>query len=173
METLTPSQHADALRRFEEKYIPEPNSGCWLWTASTDRTNYGRLSISGRFHGAHRVAWMLLRGSIPKGLHILHKCDMPCCVNPDHLYPGTHSQNMVDAVRRGRLKPKPSPGVGRGKKRPTYWRGTSPRRGKFRAYTYIIVGGAQKQIYLGTFSDREEARRAVLRAESVLGPATD
>lgn len=171
METLTPAQHADLLPRFEVKFIPEPNSGCWLWTASADRYEYGRVSIDGKYCGAHRAAWMLLRGPIPKGLHILHKCDVPCCVNPDHLYPGTHSQNMCDAVRRGRVTPPRFVGGG-SKRRRSYWQGTSPRRGKFRAYTSVMVGGVQKQIYLGTFSDREAARCAVLRAESATPPIT-
>lgn len=89
--------------RFEEKYVPCPMSGCWLWTASVIRTGYGRILGSGRqLELAHRLAWMLYRGPIPDDLNVLHKCDVPGCVNPDHLYLGTPKQNAVDRVIRGR-----------------------------------------------------------------------
>lgn len=91
--------------RFESKYIPEPNSGCWLWTDSWTPAGYGIISLGGRRGkktGAHRAAYELYVGPIPEGLDILHRCDTPCCVNPDHLYPGTDFQNRKDMVDRGR-----------------------------------------------------------------------
>ena len=71
---------------------------CWLWQGST-LNGYGRYQK----RGAHRLAWELTHGPIPKGLHILHKCDVPACVNTDHLFLGTHKVNMEDAARKGRL----------------------------------------------------------------------
>jgi hypothetical protein len=83
----------DALvNRFEVKYIPEPNSGCWLWTAALNHAGYGKIGIGSRHEGpelAHRVSWKLYRGEIPKGLTLDHLCRVRCCVNPDHLEPVT------------------------------------------------------------------------------------
>ncbi len=91
--------------RFESKYIPEPNSGCWIWTAYVNCDGYGRIAREGSRMGmelAHRVSWGLHRGSIPNGLQVLHRCDNPPCVNPDHLFLGDVSANMKDAVKKGR-----------------------------------------------------------------------
>ena len=84
------------MERFEEKYIPEPNSGCWLWTASTSN-GYGIIKVRGRFRGAHRVSYEIYRGAIPPGFVTDHLCRVPCCVNPDHLEVVTIGEN----VRRG------------------------------------------------------------------------
>lgn len=88
--------------RFEEKVTPEPNTGCWLWTACGTTDGYGQIKVGKDMVRAHRVAWTLYRGAIPDGMHILHRCDTPPCVNPDHLYLGTHQQNMKDRSSRGR-----------------------------------------------------------------------
>lgn len=93
--------------RFHSKYTPEPNSGCWLWIGA-DATCYGYgkiLGPDGRAGGsiyAHRASWLLHFGEIPDNLWVLHKCDVPCCVNPDHLFLGTHSDNMQDCARKKR-----------------------------------------------------------------------
>jgi hypothetical protein len=93
--------------RFDEKYIGEPMSGCWLWMGATfnvtkNQLLYGSMRFRGKAHGAHRVSWNLHKGEIPPGIDVLHRCDLPLCVNPDHLFLGTHSENMQDAVRKGR-----------------------------------------------------------------------
>ena len=90
--------------RFEEKYIPVTESGCWLWTASRrNGCEYGQMHMArnNRPEYAHRISWELLVGPIPDGLQVLHRCDVRSCVNPDHLYVGTISQNMQDSIRRG------------------------------------------------------------------------
>lgn len=89
--------------RFSTKYIPEPNSGCWIWTASIYPTGYGQMMMpTGRPERAHRVSFKIYKGRIPKKLDVMHSCDLRCCVNPDHLSIGTRKQNMEDAVRRNR-----------------------------------------------------------------------
>jgi len=81
------------LERFEEKYIPEPNSGCWLWTAA-QLNGYGAIKVDGRFRGAHRVGYELHKGPVPAGLVLDHLCRVPFCVNPDHLEPVTIGENI-------------------------------------------------------------------------------
>ena len=91
--------------RFNQKFIPEPNTGCWLWIARLNNRGYGVIGRGRRGDGttaAHRVSWELFCGLIPNGMHVLHKCDNPPCVNPQHLFLGTHGDNMRDAVRKGR-----------------------------------------------------------------------
>lgn len=77
---------------------------CWLWTGSIDVSGYGDCWFRGKTDGAHRVAWLIFNGEITDGLFVLHRCDNPKCVNPEHLFLGTHSDNMRDASSKGRLK---------------------------------------------------------------------
>lgn len=94
--------------RFWANTMPEPNTGCVLWMGATSRpgfktsVGYGELSEGGKVLRAHRVAWELTRGPIPDGLFVLHRCDVTCCVNPDHLFLGTNADNVADKVAKGR-----------------------------------------------------------------------
>ena len=93
-------------------------SGCWLWLGPRDGDGYGRFWINGRKTSAHRLAWTLAHGEIADGLHVLHRCDRPACVNPDHLALGTHWQNMADRDAKGRtVVPMRSGGAWTGKLR--------------------------------------------------------
>ena len=62
---------------------------------------YGQVKVGDTMVGAHRVSYEAYHGAVPDGLHVLHKCDVKCCVNPEHLYAGTHKDNMQDMFRRG------------------------------------------------------------------------
>lgn len=73
--------------------------GCWLWQGALTGKGYGSLS-SGRY--AHRVSYEEFKGPIPQGYQVLHTCDRKNCCNPDHLYAGTHADNVADAIARGR-----------------------------------------------------------------------
>ena len=88
------------VERFEKKFSVTPE--CWVWTASLDTQGYGQHHYHGVQRGAHRVAHELYVGAIPLGLHVLHKCDNRRCVNPDHLFLGTHQDNMRDRNQKGR-----------------------------------------------------------------------
>jgi hypothetical protein len=92
------------LERFESFYIPEPNSGCWIWTGVISRAEngYGLISVNGSKRGAHRVSYELHHGPIVNGQFVLHRCDTPCCVNPDHLFSGTQAVNAADKIAKGR-----------------------------------------------------------------------
>lgn len=89
--------------RFERLYAPVPEAGCWLWIGAALPRGYGRITVrTGVSDYAHRLSWEMHRGGIPDGMFVCHKCDTPRCVNPDHLFLGTHTENMTDMAVKGR-----------------------------------------------------------------------
>lgn len=74
-----------------------------MWTAGVFQgKGYGQFNVGGHPVGAHRISWEIHHGAIPTGVFVLHRCDVPGCVNPEHLFLGTHQDNMTDKVRKNR-----------------------------------------------------------------------
>jgi hypothetical protein len=91
---------------IEERFFNKvkKTKACWLWTGAT-ASGYGTIGRGGKGQpmvGAHRISWELVNGPIPEGLCILHRCDVKLCVNPDHLFLGTHAENVMDKVNKKR-----------------------------------------------------------------------
>lgn len=96
------AKFVSSIDGFMRSFIPEPNSGCWLWEKTLSDRGYGVLQCGGYRGYAHRFSYSHFKGQIPQGLHVCHRCDLPCCVNPDHLWVGTAKDNMSDCKAKGR-----------------------------------------------------------------------
>ncbi len=95
--------------RFWSKF-DRPEHGCWEWRAALHEHGYGIMGKGPRSAGlirAHRVSWLLFNGPIPDDLEVLHHCDNPKCVRPDHLFLGTQKDNIHDCISKGRNYPPP------------------------------------------------------------------
>lgn len=99
------------INQFWSRVQKSPD--CWEWTGGRQNKGYGTLSVNNRAMLAHRFSWVIHYGDIPPRLGVLHRCDNPGCVRPDHLFLGTQKENMQDARRKGRFVPRGSlPGEG-------------------------------------------------------------
>lgn len=83
----------------------DKTESCWVWTKST-RAGYGQVHYRGKRWSAHRLFYTLFTGNIPEGMLVCHACDNKLCVNPNHLYVGTHTNNNQDTYKRNRMPPK-------------------------------------------------------------------
>ena len=91
------------MERLETKYEPEPMSGCWIWTAGVAGHGYGYVWHEGRMRRAHAVVYEHLVGPVPEGKELDHRCRVRRCVNPDHLRPVTHRENIQASPLVGRM----------------------------------------------------------------------
>jgi hypothetical protein len=96
---------SDPKRRIMNSHAVDQGTGCWLWQGLVNKSGYGKLKCTplGE-HLAHRVAFRILVGDIPESMCVLHKCDTPKCVNPEHLFLGTQADNVADMVQKGRAR---------------------------------------------------------------------
>lgn len=92
------------MRTPEDRFASrvKKSEGCWEWLGYK-RNGYGQFWMNGKHYQAHRAAYEFATGSIPSGMCVCHTCDNPSCVNPDHLFIGTHQDNMADRDSKGRL----------------------------------------------------------------------
>ncbi len=90
------------IRRFWAKVDRGLEDECWFWNAAQYHDGYGHLTLQCKDYRAHRVSYFLTHGPFPDELFLLHSCDMPLCVNPKHLTPGTHQANVTDCVTKKR-----------------------------------------------------------------------
>jgi hypothetical protein len=106
---------ATIAERLEQYSIPEPNSGCLLWTGCCNDRGYGHLANKGKVIAAHRLSWIEAYGPIPTGMWVLHKCDLPWCIEPTHLFLGTAKDNSDDKIAKGRMNRRDGEHNGRAK----------------------------------------------------------
>lgn len=120
---------------WKKVLIPADKSKCWLWRGAKQNSGYGRFRYKGRCEGAHRIAWLFEHGVLPE-LYVLHRCDNPSCVNPEHLFLGTCQDNVLDCIAKNRFN------------RP---KGVNHFRSKFTEPDILKIRGLIKQ----GFNDRE------------------
>ena len=91
------------IQRFNSKYVVDPITNCWNWTAATNGAGYGYFANDQRIPKlAHRVSYELFKGPIPDNICVCHTCDNSICVNPNHLFLSNHQGNMDDKVNKNR-----------------------------------------------------------------------
>jgi hypothetical protein len=132
-ETKRPGLKGDTLKERLQRYIvKDKRTGCWIWTGpGRGGGDYGSSTWRGRKYRAHRAAWEIWRGRIPRGKFVCHRCDQPWCVRPHHLFLGTHTDNMRDCIAKGRWGGAGNAVAWAKSRTPEYWASRKRRRGTF------------------------------------------
>lgn len=146
----------------------DTNGGCWLWNGSLNFQGQarrsgprGRIDICDRYVAAHRASYEAFKGPIPAGLMVLHHCDVPLCVNPAHLYTGTHHDNMADVRnRRRRVQRSDAPPS-------SDFTGVYPAPRQPLRPWMALIRVDKRSIYLGSFATPEAASTAYQAALAV------
>jgi hypothetical protein len=161
----------DALGRRARPRVPvmdrfwafvAQGDGCWEWTGYIRPDGYGQFGVDRSIHErAHRMAYQLTAGPIPKGIDVCHRCDNPACVRPDHLFLGTRSDNMRDMVAKGRGRKETATHCHRGHDYSTENTARDPRSGKRRCRTcHAITTSENRGKYDRSKYETPEYRRA-------------
>ena len=90
------------MKSYLLKRIKRDNKGCWIWQLNRNQCGYGAFKKEGKTLSTHRESYKAFKGRIPENMCVCHTCDNPPCINPDHLFLGTHGDNMRDMSRKGR-----------------------------------------------------------------------
>lgn len=93
---------------IEKRVKIDPVSNCWIWQLTLGKDGYGKAKRRGQTIRAHRLSYLTFCGDIPSNLFVCHRCDTPACVNPSHLWIGTHFENELDKTNKGRRSPSPA-----------------------------------------------------------------
>lgn len=94
--------HSPVTERLLKRVDVDDETGCWIWTGRIEGWGYGAIDARGRTYGAHRLSYETFVGPIPEGMIVCHACDRPPCINPAHLWLGTHADNASDRDNKGR-----------------------------------------------------------------------
>jgi len=150
-------------QRFEENTI-RTETGCVVWTGAKTDKGYGLIEVKGKTRRAHRVAYETFKGEIPAGLLILHRCDNPSCVNPEHLRTGTQVDNMQEMVAKGRQRIVITDA--RNGPKEQYVTNTSGHVGVYAIRGGVRWGAKIGNRYLGSFATFNEAVECRRQAEA-------
>lgn len=99
----TLDKYNESIRQKIADNVVKKRNGCWIWKRKKGYYGYGHTTYRSKSMSVHRVSWIVFKGEIPNGLCVCHKCDVPSCCNPEHLFLGTHKQNTRDMMQKKKV----------------------------------------------------------------------